>query len=105
MARLNLGKDLRKKEEVSISQGDRLRGIYCLGSTGTGKTTFLVNLMLQDIKAGRGLCFLSPVGDAIKDILTRLPSDREKDVILFNPLFTAMVPGLNLFACPDPSSD
>jgi hypothetical protein len=105
VARLNLGKDVRTKQEVSISQGDRLRGLYCLGATGTGKTTFLVNLILQDIKAGRGLCFLDPHGDAIKDVLTRLPSSRENDVILLNPRNTAMPFGLNLFFCPDSSSD
>src|SRR6266436_62845 len=105
MARLILGKDVQTKKEVSISPGDRLRGLYILGSTGTGKTTLLVNLILQDIKIGRGLCFLDPHGDAIKDILTRIPSNRENDIILLNPLHTAMPFGLNLFSCPDSTSD
>jgi hypothetical protein len=105
MAKLILGKDLHTKEEVSISQKERLRGLYGLGSTGTGKTTFLNNLVLQDMQAGHGLCYLSPVKDAIDDILTRIPPEREKDVILFDPLVTDVVAGLNLFACPDSSSD
>jgi hypothetical protein len=105
MAGLNLGKDPRTGEDVILSIKERLRGLYCLGTTGTGKTTFLVNLALQDIKAGRGLCFITPVGDAIKDILSRIPPEREKDVILFNPMHTQEIPGLNIFECPDSTSD
>jgi len=101
----NLGKDLQTNEKIGIPQEDRKRVIYILGTNGTGKTTLLDNIMLQDIEAGHGLCFLDPHGDAIKDILIRIPSNRENDVILLNPLHTSMPFGLNPFACPDPSSD
>jgi len=105
MAASNLGKDPRTGDDVFLSIKERLKGLYCLGTTGTGKTTFLVNLALQDIRTGRGLCCIDPHGDAIKDILSRLPPDREKDVILLNPQITATPFGLNLFSCPDSSSD
>jgi hypothetical protein len=104
MASSNLGKDPRTGEDVFLSIKERLRGLYCLGTTGTGKTTLLVNLILQDIEAGRGLCHITPVGDAIKDILSRIPPEREKDVILFNPMHTQEIPGLNIFECPDSAS-
>ena len=100
-----LGRDLRTGEAVGIPQDNRTQGLYVLGGIGTGKTTLSVNLILQDIKAGLGLCFLDPHGDAIKDILTRIPPDREDDIILLNPLHTAMPFGLNPFSCDDRDSD
>jgi len=102
---ITLGRDIQTGNVVSLGPEERLMGIYVPGSTGTGKSTFLVNLALQDIMVGQGLGFFSPVSDAINDILTRIPPEREKDVLHINPLFTAMVPGLNLFSCPDPTSD
>ncbi len=100
-----LGRDLRTGEAVGIPQDDRTQGLYVFGVNGTGKTTLLVNLIIQDIKAGCGLSFFDSHGDAIKDILTRIPPDREKDIILLNPLHTAMPFGLNPFSCDDRSSD
>ncbi len=97
-----LGQDIVTAEEVRISQGDRRRGLYVIGKNGTGKTTCLVHLMLQDIEDGMGLCFLDPHGDAITDILRRLPKSREQDVILLDVLDTKYPFGLNLYECSDP---
>src|SRR5437016_1602509 len=85
---LILGKDANSNAaaNVSLAQHERRRGLYVIGKTGTGKTTLLINLVLQDIAAGFGLCFLDPHGDAISDILIRLPDDREQDVILLDIL-------------------
>ena len=73
-----------------------------IGKTGSGKSTLLINLILQDIEAGRGVCVLEPHGDAINDILARLPADRIQDVILLDPLDKDYAFGLNLFQCDDP---
>ncbi len=64
---------------------DRFRHTHILGASGTGKTTLLVNTALDDIGRGEGICFLDPHGDAIDDILARIPKRRAKDVILFDP--------------------
>lgn len=46
-----------------IRQTDRMLHLYVIGQTGTGKSTFLLNLALHDARAGRGLCLIDPHGD------------------------------------------
>jgi hypothetical protein len=97
-----LGSDSTTGELVTIEQEQRLKGIYIIGKTGTGKTTLKVNLILQDIAQGMGVCFITPHGDAITDILKRLPKDREQDVILLDPMDKTHAFGLNLVQCHSP---
>jgi hypothetical protein len=96
-----LGKNTITGQSVHLSQTARRQGTYVIGKNGTGKTTFLVNLMLQDIRTGMGLCFIDPHGDAITDLLRRLPQGREQDVILLDVLDTDYPFGLNLYECAD----
>lgn len=84
------------KRAVYISDEDRRRHMYIIGKTGTGKTEMLKEMILQDIKAGRGICFMDPHGDAIEDILKLIPAERAEDVIYFNPGDTERPLGLNL---------
>lgn len=84
------------KRAVYISNDDRRRHMYIIGKTGTGKTEFLKDLIMQDIKAGRGICFMDPHGDAIEDLLKLIPPERAEDVIYFNPSDTERPMGLNL---------
>lgn len=84
------------KRSVYISDEDRRRHTYIIGKTGTGKTELLKDMILQDIKAGRGICFMDPHGDAIEDILKQIPPERAEDVIYFNPGDTERPMGLNL---------
>ena len=46
-----------------IRLADRMHHVYAIGQTGTGKSTFLLNLALHDARAGRGLCLIDPHGD------------------------------------------
>jgi type IV secretory pathway TraG/TraD family ATPase VirD4 len=46
-----------------IRLADRMHHLYVIGQTGTGKSTFLLNLALQDARAGRGFCMIDPHGD------------------------------------------
>ena len=73
------------KRPVYIGNSDRMRHMYIIGATGTGKTELLKDLIMQDIKAGNGLCFMDPHGDAIEDLLQLVPPERAEDVIYFNP--------------------
>ncbi|MCJ7805784.1 type IV secretion system DNA-binding domain-containing protein [Patescibacteria group bacterium] len=84
------------KRAVYISNDDRRRHMYIIGKTGTGKTELLKDLIMQDIKAGRGICFMDPHGDAIEDLLKLIPPERAEDVIYFNPSDTERPMGLNL---------
>ena len=68
-----------------IQKDDRRRHMYVVGSTGMGKSEFLKNMAIQDIEAGRGVCFIDPHGDSANDLLDFIPEERIKDVIYFDP--------------------
>ena len=84
------------KRPVYLNEDDRRRHMYIVGKTGTGKTELLKDLIMQDIEAGRGICFMDPHGDAILDILKTIPPQRAEDVIYFNPADSNRPMGLNL---------
>lgn len=71
--------------EICWPNGDRGRHVYAVGQTGTGKSTLLAQMILQDITAGRGVAVLDPHGDLIDHLLERLPDQRLEDVVLFDP--------------------
>lgn len=81
---------------VKIKNDDRRRHIFMIGKTGVGKTTLYTNMFEQDMLAGRGCCFIDPLGDAIEDLLGKVPKERLKDVIIFDPSDTEYPMGLNL---------
>ena len=89
------------KRSVYIGEEDRMRHIYVIGKTGTGKSELLKDMILQDIKAGKGLCFMDPHGDALKDIMKLIPPERAEDVIYFNPADTERPMGMNLLEAKD----
>ena len=82
--------------QVFLSEEDRLRHLYAIGQTGTGKSTFLKHLVTQDIMAGNGVCFIDPHGSDVLDILSHIPPERYGDVIYFDPAYRDRVFGLNL---------
>ncbi len=82
--------------EVRFKREDRMRHFYVIGQTGTGKTTLLKNMMIQDIANGDGVCMLDPHGSDIQDILANIPKERVDDVIYFDPAHTARPMGLNM---------
>ncbi len=69
---------------VHISQKDRQRHMYIIGKTGVGKSEFMTEMILQDIEAGRGVCFIDP-HDTVEKVLEMIPPSRAEDVIYFNP--------------------
>lgn len=93
-----LGKSVFRGEErpVRLKPNDRRRHMYMIGKTGVGKTTLFVNMIEQDIKAGRGCAYLDPNGDAVEQILTLIPPERAKDVIYFDPSDEHWPMGLNM---------
>jgi hypothetical protein len=93
-----IGKNRYSNIETTIHFGpeDRLRHMYTIGQTGTGKTTFLKNMIIQDIENGEGLCFIDPHGVDVQEILSRIPKERYDDVIYFDPAYTPRPMGLNM---------
>lgn len=81
---------------IGLSVEDRLRHTYVVGASGTGKSTLLLSMALQDANAGHGFAVLDPHGDLIDDIVARLPEHRVDDVLLFDPADEAFPVGFNI---------
>lgn len=74
----------RPYKEFGIFQADRLFHVYAIGKTGTGKSTLLETLALQDIRAGRGLCVIDPHGDLVVRLKAAIPPSRSEDLLYFD---------------------
>jgi len=75
-----------KSVEFGIKEGtDRLRHMYMIGKTGTGKSSLFLNMIIQDILNGNGVGVIDPHGELIRDILDYIPDERIKDVVLVDP--------------------
>lgn len=81
---------------LALRQADRLKHLWLLGPTGTGKSTLIANMALQDARAGYGLVVIDPKSDLCDDILARLPEERRDDVIALNPAAIDRPIGFNI---------
>ncbi len=79
-----------------ISHIDRRQHLYAIGKSGTGKTTLLRNMILQDIYLGHGVGVIDPHGDLARELPDYIPSHRIEDVAYFNPSDLEHPIGLNL---------
>ncbi len=95
---LYIGKSIFRgiTKPVHIGLDDRRRHMYIIGKTGTGKSEFLKDMILQDIQNGEGVCVIDPHGDLVEGILPRVPAKRAEDVIIFDPSDTSRPMGLNI---------
>jgi DNA helicase HerA-like ATPase len=82
--------------EFGIKREDKFRHYYIVGKTGTGKSTFISNMVKADVEAGNGLCLLDPHGDLVDTVLEHIPTNRINDVILFDVSDTDFPIGFNL---------
>lgn len=85
-----------KTKLVSESDTQRLKHTHVIGATGTGKSTFILSLIAQDIQNGKGLAVLDPHGDLIESILAYIPPQRANDVILIDPADGEYPVGFNI---------
>jgi hypothetical protein len=90
------------KKPIRLNLHDRQRHMYVVGQTGTGKSTFLENLALQDMLSGNGFAFVDPHGDTAEKLLSMVPKERTEDVIYFSPADMDYPMGLNLFEFHSP---
>ncbi|MFH1564274.1 MAG: type IV secretion system DNA-binding domain-containing protein, partial [bacterium] len=84
------------KKDIKIMDADRRAHVYVIGKTGTGKSTLIKNMAVQDIRRGRGVAVLDPHGDLVESILNYIPKKRTNDVIYFNPADVAFPIGFNI---------
>ncbi|MGH2834407.1 MAG: type IV secretory system conjugative DNA transfer family protein, partial [Solirubrobacteraceae bacterium] len=83
---------------VALTPTASTRGLYILGPTGTGKSSLIKNLVLDDLRAGRGLAVVETNGDLIRDLCDLIPAERVSDVILLDPLDSTHAVGFNPFS-------
>lgn len=93
-----LGKSVFRgvETEVRMLEEDRLRHMYIIGMTGSGKSTIMAEMAKQDIEAGRGICIIDPHGSLVEDVLECVPPERADDVVLFEPADMERPMGLNM---------
>ena len=95
---LYLGKSIFRgvNKDVFISEDDRRRHMYIIGKTGVGKSEFLKDMAVQDIRSGKGIAVIDPHGDLVEEILPLIPPERAEDVIYFDPANLERPVGLNM---------
>lgn len=92
----NIHQGVRKA--VSLSPEQRTKHIHVVGATGTGKSTLLLNLIVQDMKNGDGLALLDPHGDLVESVLCHVPEKRFEDVVIIDPSDSEYPVGFNILS-------
>jgi hypothetical protein len=88
---------------VALHPADARQHVHVLGGTGTGKSTLLGNLILQDVEAGRGVVVVDPAkGDLVRELLERLPASAAGRLVLLDPDERRAPPTLNMLQGADP---
>ncbi|MCB2229943.1 type IV secretion system DNA-binding domain-containing protein [bacterium] len=85
-----------QRKRFGIKDHDRQRHVYVVGQTGMGKSTLLLNMLVQDIQRGKGVALIDPHGDLAEQLLDHIPQRRMTDVIYINPADTEYPVGINL---------
>ena len=86
-----------------IKRKDRRRHMYVIGKTGTGKSTMIANMAIDDMKKGHGLAIIDPHGDLSEIILNYVPSHRINDVCYLEPANKEFPFSINILEVKDPS--
>ncbi len=101
--RLGVAHHNRAVQSIIIGPEDRKRHTYIVGQTGTGKTTLLKTMILEDIRAGEGLAVIDPHGDLFYELLGSIPDHRVDDVVIIDPTDVEFPVGLNMLECKTPA--
>ncbi|PIR97656.1 MAG: hypothetical protein COT91_00330 [Candidatus Doudnabacteria bacterium CG10_big_fil_rev_8_21_14_0_10_41_10] len=90
------------KTTIRIAPKDRMRHMYIIGRTGTGKSEFMKNLIIQDIEQGNGVAVVDPHGELVEGVLDHIPKHRAEEVVYFNPSDIERPMGLNMLEVKNP---
>ena len=94
--------NFRGSERVfGIKTKDRRQHVYVIGKTGTGKTTLIKNMVLQDIRLGKGVGIIDPHGEFVEEVASQIPPERTNDVVYFNPVDSEYPIGFNVLEVAD----
>lgn len=86
-----------RNTKYGLLRNDRRRHLYVIGKTGTGKSTLLANMAINDLKHNEGICVIDPHGDLVETLLDFIPKHRINDVIYFDPADQDRTVQINLF--------
>src|SRR6266545_4796704 len=77
--------DFRNDDRVfGIKHELRLSHVYIIGKTGTGKSTLIETMALQDLERGNGFALIDPHGDLVARIAARVPTSLRDKVMYLN---------------------
>lgn len=93
----------KERKKFGILKDDRRRHMYIVGKTGMGKSTLLLNCIVQDVQRGNGVAVLDPHGDLVERVLDFIPPRRINETIYFNPADTDYPIAFNPLYHKDPS--
>ena len=85
-----------------LPRSDRGRHLYIIGQTGVGKSGLLELLTISDIYSPYGFAVIDPHGDYAINTLRRIPAQRARDVIYFNPADVEFPIAFNPMEVTDP---
>jgi len=77
--------DFRNDRRVfGIKREDRFSHVYVIGKTGTGKSTLMETMALQDLRRGAGFALIDPHGDLVERIVAQVPTTAGSSIIYLN---------------------
>lgn len=100
---LVLGTAAASGRPVAIGLIEARQHLYVLGPTGTGKSTLLVQLLLQAISSGASVVAFDPKGGLVDEVLARYPEERNQELVVLSPRDDRPV-GFNPLAAPLPAA-
>jgi DNA helicase HerA-like ATPase len=88
--------DFRNDDRLfGIKHEDRFSHLYIIGKTGTGKSTLIETMALQDLERGNGFALIDPHGDLVARIASRIPVSQRQRVFYLNATDPAQPYGYN----------
>lgn len=93
---LGVSKYRGSERTIRFAPEDRRRHAYIIGTTGSGKSTLMEEMVKQDIANGEGVCVVDPHGSLVESILESVPQERADDVVYFDPSDVSRPIGLNM---------
>ncbi|WP_231740960.1 type IV secretory system conjugative DNA transfer family protein [Thalassoglobus neptunius] len=90
----------QQKNQFAIDEDDLRRHMLAIGKTGCGKSTFLLNVVSQQVESNRGIILIDPHGELVDDVLSTVPKNRTNDVIYFDASDDSVVVGFNPMVGP-----
>lgn len=86
-----------------IKEADRRKHLYIIGKTGTGKSTTIANMAINDMKNGAGVAVIDPHGDLSEILLDYIPAHRINDVAYLDPADSAHAFHMNPLEVKNPT--